>query len=112
VFRLSGARANDPHEITDVQRTRMALYNMIIHKTNCDWLLECLENFKFEYNPKLQEWSDKPLHDKYSHMMDALRYAVQSTKELDVFNGAFFDVGPVTRVSDYVEDWSVVWGRK
>ena len=45
-------------------------------------------------------------------MMDALRYAVQSTKELDFFGGTFFDtVGkPGSPVSqDYVQDWTGVW---
>src|SRR5699024_5586544 len=74
--------------MTDIQATRLQLYNTIVHKTNCDWMLECFENFKYEFNQKLQEWTEKPLHDKYSHMMDALRYAVQATRELDFFGGA------------------------
>lgn len=51
------------------------------------------------------------LHDKYSHMMDALRYAVQATSELDFFEGQFFDVGSTSKVMDYTEDWSGVWQR-
>ena len=109
VFRLPGSRAQDFDEITDIQKVRMQLYNTIIHKTNCDWLLECLENFKYEFNSKLQMWSDKPLHDKYSHMMDALRYAVQATNELDFFSGTFFDTGEQTKIRNYTEDWSGVW---
>ena len=89
----------------------MQLYNTIIHETNCQWLMECLENFKYEFNTKLQMWSDKPLHDKYSHMMDVLRYIVQSTKELDFFGGVFHDVTP-TKPITYVEDWSEVWQRR
>ena len=109
VFRLPGAKASDFQEITDIQQTRMMLYNTIIHKTNCDWLLECLENYKYEFSVKLQEWSDRPLHDRYSHMMDALRYAVQSTRELDFFGGSFFDMGHAAAPSSYEEDWSGVW---
>ena len=111
VFKLPGSRQSDFSEITDIQKVRMQLYNMIIHETNCQWLLECLENFKYEFNTKLQMWSDKPLHDKYSHMMDALRYAVQATSELDFFEGQFFDVGSTSKVMDYIEDWSGVWQR-
>ena len=109
VFRLPGSRMTDPYEITDIQHTRMQLYNTIIHKTNCDWLLACLENFKYEFNTRLQEWSDKPLHDKYSHMMDALRYVGQATRELEFFHGDWFDLGNRSTSGDYTEDWSGVW---
>ena len=111
VFKLPGSRQSDFAEITDIQKVRMQMYNTIIHETNCQWLMECLENFKYEFNTKLQMWSDKPLHDKYSHMMDALRYAVQATSELDFFEGQFFDVGSTSKVMDYTEDWSGVWQR-
>ena len=112
VYQIPGSRAGDYDIITDIQQVRMSLYNMIIHKTNCDWLLECLENYKYEFNTKLQEWSSKPLHDKHSHMMDAVRYVVQATKELDFFGGNFFDepnAAPKQSAS-YTEDWSGVWG--
>ena len=42
-------------------------------------------NPEYEFNSKLQQWTDKPLHDKHSNLMDALRYSVQGVKELDVF---------------------------
>ncbi len=69
----------------------MQLYNTVIHSTNCDWVMECLENYKYEFNYKLQEWTTRPLHDRYSHMMDALRYIVQATKEIDFFGSALQD---------------------
>ena len=109
VYKLSGGRQGDFSQITDIQQTRMMLYNTIVHGTNCDWLLECMENYKYEFSAKLQEWSDRPVHDRYSHMMDALRYAVQATKEVDFFNGDFFDTGRVIAAGDYTEDWSSVW---
>ena len=89
----------------------MMLYNTIIHKTNCDSLLGHMENYKYEFNTKLQSWSGKPLHDKHSHMMDALRYVVQSTKELDFFGGDFFTSSSVSgrNSSFYEEDWAGVW---
>ena len=108
-FRLSGARSQDYTEITDIQQTRMMLYNTLIHNDNCEWLMECMENYKYEFSAKLQEWSDRPVHDKYSHMMDALRYVVQATKELDFFKGAFFDTGMDAGTTSYIDDWSSVW---
>lgn len=109
VWRVPDSRSRWGDEITDIQATRMQLYNTMVHKTNCDWLLECFENFKYEYDNKLQEWTEKPLHDKYSHMMDALRYAVQATKELNFFGGSLEVLGGPARSEDYVEDWGGVW---
>ena len=108
-FRLSASRSQDFQEITDIQNTRLTLYNTIIHEGNCQWVLECMENYKYEFSTKLQTWSDKPLHDRYSHMMDALRYVVQSTRELDFFGGQFFDLGRDEASRSYEEDWSGVW---
>ena len=109
VWRVPDSRSRWGDEITDIQATRMALYNALVHKTNCDWMLECFENFKYEFDHKRQEWTEKPLHDKFSHMMDCLRYVVQATKELTFFGGALETVGGPTRSEDYEEDWKGVW---
>ena len=96
VWKIPGSRQGDFDIVTDIQQVRMMLYNTIIHKTNCDTLLGHMENYKYEFNTKLQSWSGKPLHDKHSNMMDALRYVVQSTKELDFFGGDFFTSSSVS----------------
>lgn len=113
VWKIPGSRQADFSEITDIQLTRMMLYNTITHRTNCDWLLECFENYKYEFDTKRQEWTPRPLHDRYSHMMDALRYGVQATKELEFFGGQWFDAttGVPQQSVDYVEDWAGVWAR-
>jgi phage terminase large subunit len=112
VYKIPGGRQGDFDIITDIQQARLNMYNLVVHKTNCQWMLECFENYKYEFNNKLQQWSDKPLHDKYSHMMDAYRYAVQATKELEFFGGQFFDAPLVgqSASTDYVQDWTGVWG--
>lgn len=110
VWRIPNARSRWGDEITDIQATRLQLYNTVLHRTNCQWLAECFENFKYEFDNKRQEWTEKPLHDKYSHMMDALRYVVQATRELDFFGGTLETVGGGSvGSSDYVEDWSGIW---
>ncbi|MGV0949428.1 MAG: hypothetical protein ACOYB3_02060 [Azonexus sp.] len=112
VWKIPGSRSGDYNIITDIQQTRMMLYNTIVHETNCQWFLECLENYKYEFNTRLQMWTQQPLHDKHSHMMDALRYAVQAVKELDFFSGSFFDQpGQSTGSVDYEQDYSGVWAR-
>lgn len=112
VWKLPGNRQGDFQLITDIQQTRLALYNTVIHSENCQWLLECMENYKYEYDNKRQEWTSRPVHDRYSHMMDALRYAVQATKEVDFFGGRFFEDSRVPaggNSTSYTEDWSGVW---
>jgi hypothetical protein len=110
VWKIPGSRSGDFNIITDIQSTRMMLYNTIIHETNCQWLLECLENYKYEFNSRLQMWTQQPLHDKHSHMMDALRYGVQAVKELDFFSGKFFDNPAQAAGSvDYEQDYTGVW---
>ena len=108
VWRIPDSRSRWGDEITDIQATRMQLYNTVIHKTNCDWVLECFENFKYEFDSKRQEWTEKPLHDKYSHMMDTLRYTVQATKELTFFGG-YTSLGAAGGSSSYEEDWGDIW---
>ena len=109
VWKVPGSRSGDFSIVTDIQQTRMQLHNTVIHSENCQWLLECLENYKYEFSMKLQQWTEKPVHDKYSHMMDALRYAVQATKELDFFSGFYDTPGSGRAAVDYEEDWSKVW---
>ena len=108
VYKLPN-NGSDYSQITDIQQTRMQLYNTFIHETQCQWLMECLENYKYEFSSKLQEWTSQPLHDKYSHMMDALRYTSQATRELDFFGGDLQKAGGSSSTGNYAEDWSGVW---
>lgn len=109
VYKIPGSRQGDYDLVTDIQQTRMNLYNTIIHATNCDRLLECLENYKYSYDTKRQIYSDKPVHDQFSHLMDALRYTDQAIKELDFFNGGFFDAPGQRATLSYTDDWAGVW---
>lgn len=110
VYKIPGSRQGDYDLITDIQQTRLQIYNTVVHEDNCEWLLECMENYKYEFDSKRQMWTEKPLHDKHSNMMDALRYAVQSTKELEFFGGKFFEQpGTVGNSAAYEEDWTGVW---
>lgn len=110
VWKIPGSRQGDFTQITDIQQARLALYNTIVHEENCQWLLECFENYKYEFNQRLQMWSEKPLHDKHSHSMDAFRYVVQATKEFDFFGGRFEEAsGERQHATAYEEDWTGVW---
>jgi len=109
--------------ITGIQQVRMRLYNTYINgrsdeqkravgwakEPNCDRVLNCMENYKYSYNTKTQEWSPYPVHDKYSHLMDTLRYVEQATRELDFFQGQLYDIGLTVASGEYVEDWKDYW---
>ena len=69
-----------------IQLVREQLPNMIINSSNCDWLMECFNNYEYRRLSKSDDWAPKPMHNKYSHMMDALRYAVMGVKEIQYFN--------------------------
>jgi len=110
--------------ITQVQQVRMALYNTYINgrtdeektvlawgaEPNADLVLNCMENYKYSFNNKEQQWSPYPVHDKFSHIMDALRYVEQSTRELDFFSGSLYDSAAKVPSGDYVDDWKGYWG--
>ncbi len=87
------------------------MYNMVVHKGNCQWMLECFENYKYKFDTAAGIYSNKPMHDKHSHMMDTVRYVVQATKELEFFGERFFDTpGSASQQNvSYTEDWSGVW---
>jgi len=44
----------------------------------CTYLLKCLRNYSKEYDEEHEVFKAKPLHDKYSHGADALRYLAMS----------------------------------
>jgi hypothetical protein len=51
-----------------------------IDATNCKYLIKCLENYRKEFDQRLEVYKDRPRHDKYSHGADAMRYLAIATK--------------------------------
>ena len=45
-----------------------------IDTANCSQLIKCIENYRKVFDPRLEVYKDRPLHDKYSHGADSLRY--------------------------------------
>jgi len=58
-----------------INRGRTLLGNVIIDSRRCDWLMECFENWEYRQLSSTDDWSAQPKHDRYSHLMDAFRYA-------------------------------------
>lgn len=62
--------------VTDgINRARTLLGNAIVNSNKCDWFMECLENWEYKQLSSVEDWAATPKHDRYSHLMDALRYA-------------------------------------
>ena len=68
-----------------IQLVREQLPNMVINSDRCDWLMECFNNYEYKRLEKTDDWSAKPMHGKWSHMMDAMRYAAMGIKEMSYF---------------------------
>ena len=68
-----------------IQLVREQLPNMIINSDRCDYLIECFNNYEYKRLEKADDWSAKPTHTKYSHLMDALRYAAMGVSEMAYF---------------------------
>ena len=58
-----------------INRGRTLLGNAVIDSKRCDWLMECFENWEYRQLSSTDDWSATPKHDRYSHLMDAFRYA-------------------------------------
>ena len=57
-----------------IESVRSALSKIWIDEGRCAKLIRALENYRQEYDSKRQVYKDNPLHDKYSHAADAMRY--------------------------------------
>ena len=61
--------------VTDgIASVRKLIPNMVINSDNCDWLMECFENYEYKEIISLDDYAGEPKHDRYSHLMDAVRY--------------------------------------
>lgn len=51
-----------------------------IDEDKCKRLIKCIENYRKEFDPKMEAYKDRPLHNWASHGCDALRYLSLATK--------------------------------
>lgn len=66
-----------------IDLVRRMMPNMVINSDLCDWVLECFESYEYKRLSATDDWSPRPIHNRYSHLMDAVRYAAMSVKEID-----------------------------
>ncbi len=57
-----------------IENVRNALSKISINKSTCQPLIDALENYRREYDVKHKVYKLNPLHDKFSHCADCLRY--------------------------------------
>lgn len=57
--------------------TRSRIAECYFHEVQAAEGIECLENYRKKWNEALGNWSDEPVHDKFSHGADAYRQFAQ-----------------------------------
>lgn len=57
-----------------IQQVRRIIPNCWFNKDTTKYGLECLRNYRRQFNDKLNVYMEKPLHDWSSHCADAFRY--------------------------------------
>ena len=50
-------------------------------KDKCEKGIDCLRQYRRQYNETMQVWAERPLHDWTSHCADAFRYLAIGRKE-------------------------------
>jgi phage terminase large subunit len=57
-----------------IEAVRSALSRIWIDEKSCKKLIEALESYHQEFNPKLNAYNGRPVHDWSSHYADTMRY--------------------------------------
>jgi phage terminase large subunit len=77
IVRAAGfnVRIIDRVPITDsINAARTIFSKCYFDRENCNEGLQCLRHYRYDVNPETGAFSQKPLHDNYSHGADAFRY--------------------------------------
>lgn len=65
-----------------INRVRNMFSNLYLNSGKCDWLMECFESWEFKEIESNEDWSAQPKHDRYSHLMDAVRYMAEMIEQI------------------------------
>lgn len=70
------------HKVMDgIEVAMVALRQTHFDMKTCHYALECLRQYRADYDEKLKTLKQKPLHDWTSHTADAFRYMAMAFKE-------------------------------
>lgn len=71
-----------PSKLEDgINATRMTLPRCYFDETKCRAGLEALQNYRWDFNQRLDEFKPTPVHDIWSHGADAFRYLCLGLKQ-------------------------------
>lgn len=87
-----------------INRGRALLGNVIIDSKRCEWLMECFENWEYRQLSSVDDWSANPKHDRYSHLMDAFRYAADFLAQVPYIEDAS---SRLKKMPDYYGGWGL-----
>ena len=66
-----------PEEITGIDASRSFLAQVWIDEQRCTRLIQCLDNYRKDWDERLSTWKSSPRHDEFSHGYKSLEtYAV------------------------------------
>lgn len=69
------------HRVQDgIQATRDFLTHVEIDVNECIDIVDAIQNYRKKYDDKLETYLDNPVHDKFSHPADMLRYMAMYIK--------------------------------
>lgn len=57
-----------------IEAVRTVLPRVFIDQRNCERLIQCLENYRSQYDETKRIYNLRPVHDEFSHGCDAMRY--------------------------------------
>ena len=60
-----------------INTARTKIAESYFHEINCAEGIECLDNYRKKWNETIGNWSEEPVHDKFSHGADAYRQFAQ-----------------------------------
>lgn len=67
-----------------INAVRSLFDRFIIHKTECDHVLNCLQTYSKGYNSTTKSYNSTPTHDWSSHVCDAIRYLCVGIKQYEL----------------------------
>lgn len=72
---------------TGIEMTRRLL-KQCWFDSSCKYLMECCENYSKKWDEKIQQFTEEPVHDVFSHGADVLRQIAVGTLEDPEYNGS------------------------
>lgn len=79
---ISWHKLDRGYKTDGINRVRKLIPNMVINSNTCDWLMECFESWEYKELSAEDDFAATPKHDRYSHLMDAVRYMAEMIEQI------------------------------